>query len=78
MRTSSVISISLPTAMLKEASRLAKKSHMTRSEYLRASLRVRMEEQLFADAVLNADQARREGKMKVLRPGDLTKMMKAS
>ena len=39
MRTSNVISISLPPTLVLETKRLAKKQHMTYSELLRTALR---------------------------------------
>ncbi len=78
MRTSTIFAVSLPPALATESERAARKQHMTRSELHRTALRHYLEELHLNEAIRSADQARREGKIKVLHPGDLAKMMRAS
>ncbi|HBF67480.1 MAG TPA: CopG family transcriptional regulator [Candidatus Magasanikbacteria bacterium] len=74
MRTTSLITISLPPAMLKKAELLAKKDHMTRSELLRVALRTYLEEQSAREAIRIYKQEARKGALKELK-GSLTNVM---
>ncbi|HEX9502965.1 MAG TPA: ribbon-helix-helix domain-containing protein [Patescibacteria group bacterium] len=78
MRTSSLVTISLPPEMVAESEKLAKQQHMTRSELLRIALRRYMEESQLEEAVRIADDELRRGTLKVLRPGGLSALMKKS
>lgn len=62
MRTSEVISITLPPKLLREAERLAKKEGRTRSELFREALRRYLAEQSLRDLQrYGAQQARKLG-----------------
>ena len=75
MRTTSVVTISLPPAMVKESERLAKNSQMTRSEFMRAAIRRFIEELGADEAIRIADEELRAGKLKILPKGGLAKLM---
>ncbi len=76
MRTSSLVTISLPPEMVAESEKLAKKQHMTRSELLRMALRRYFEEMMTEEAIRIADEEFRLGKLKVLPKGGLAALMK--
>lgn len=61
--------------MVKEAEKVAKKKHMTRSEFMRAALRHFIEEMQFDEAVRIADEELKTGKYKVLPPGGLAALI---
>lgn len=67
MRTSSLVTVSLPPAMVKESERIAKRHHMTRSELMRTALRRFLEEQAALEAIKVYEQERRTGKLKTLK-----------
>ena len=74
MRTSSLVTISLPPEMVMESEKVAKQQHMTRSELLRTALRVYLEEVSAQEAIRVYKKERREGKLKVLK-GSLADLM---
>ena len=76
MRTSSLVSISLPPKMVSEAEKVARKKHMTRSELLRTALRQYLEWQMAEEVMHVADEELKSGKIKVLPPGGLAALMK--
>ena len=76
MRTSSIVTISVPPALAIQATRLAKKKHMTKSELLRAALRRYLEELQMEEAIAIADEELKQGKLKILTPGGLAELMK--
>ncbi len=67
MRTSSLVTVSLPPAMVKASEKMAKRHHMTRSELMRTALRHFLEEQAALEATRIYEQERRTGKLKVLK-----------
>ena len=85
MRKTSLVTISLPPAMVKESTQLANAYQMTRSEFLRAAIRnyteelkrkakkTAWEEKQALKAITMADRERKAGKLKILQPGDLAK-----
>jgi metal-responsive CopG/Arc/MetJ family transcriptional regulator len=75
MRNTSLVTISLPPAMVKESERLAKTSQMTRSEFMRAAIRRYIEELDTDEAIKIADEEFKSGKLKVLPIGGLAKLM---
>ena len=89
MRNTSLVTISLPPAMVKESERLAKNRQMTRSEFMRAAIRkfieefdesrakrIAWEEKDTLKAIQSFERAKKAGKLKVLLPGDLAKWAK--
>ena len=67
MRTSAVITMSLPTKLLAFSDRLAKKNSMTRSELIRMGLR-KIAEELHAEEIIREyEQDKRAGKLKELK-----------
>ncbi len=78
MRTSTIMSVSLPPAMVKDCERVAKQSHMTRSELFRSALRRYLEEIRLEGALHAAEEARKNGTMKVLKSGGLARLLKQS
>ncbi len=89
MRNTSLVTISLPPAMVKESERLAKTRQMTRSEFMRAAIRrfieeldktqakrIAWEERDTLKAIQSFEKAKKAGKLKILRPGDLAKWAK--
>ncbi|MBI4262178.1 ribbon-helix-helix protein, CopG family [Candidatus Uhrbacteria bacterium] len=75
MRTSSVLTISLPPSMVRDLERVTKKTQMTRSELLRAALRRFFEEENAMDAIRIANTERAQGKLKLLPKGGLAQLM---
>ena len=75
-RTTNIVSISLPPKLNREAERFAEKRHMTKSEFLRLTLRNYLEEHESLEAIRIAKKELKEGKLKVLR-GSLTGLMRA-
>ena len=69
MRTSSLVTISLPSTMVRETEKIARKKKMTRSELLRTALRVYLEELDTQDAIRIADRELRDGTIKELKAG---------
>ena len=67
MRTSNVITMSLPTKLLAASDRLAKKNSMTRSELIRMGLRKIIEELEVGEVVREYEQDKRSGKLKELK-----------
>ena len=86
MRNTSLVTISLPPAMVKESDYRAKSKQMTRSELIRAALReylerhdakrIAWEEQDTLKAIKIAEKEFKAGKAKVLSVGQLAKLMK--
>lgn len=75
MRTTTLVTISLPPAIVKEAERIARKQHMTRSELHRAALRRYLEEQMAEEAIRVYKKELREGKLKELK-GSIVDLMR--
>ena len=75
-RTTNIISISLPPKLNREAETFAKRQHMTKSEFLRLTLRNYLEEHEALEAIRVAKKELKEGKLKILR-GSLTDLMRA-
>ena len=75
MRNTSLVTISLPPAMVKESERLAKTNQMTRSEFVRAAIRRFIEELDTDEAIKIADEELAAGKLKLLPRGGLAKLM---
>ncbi len=76
MRTTSLVTISLPPEILTESERAAKRQHMTRSEFLRAALRRYLEEAKLEEALAIAEKELVLGQAKKLTRGGLAKMMR--
>ena len=74
MRTTSLVTVSLPPALVVQSEKIAKKYHMTRSELLRTALRHFIEEQQALEAVAVYEKERRTKKLKVLK-GSLASLM---
>ncbi len=73
MRTTAVVTISLPPKMVAWTERTAKLKHMTRSELLRTALRAYLEQQDALSAIREYKQEFRSGTLKELKGslGDL-------
>lgn len=76
MRTSSLITISLPPLLATESLKAAKKQHMTRSELWRAALRHYLEELRLEQAIRLAETELATGKARVLPRGGLATLMR--
>ena len=86
MRTTSLVTISLPPAMIKESDKTAKTRQMTRSEFMRAALReylerhdakrIAWEEKDTDEAIKAFEREQKLGKLKVLPVGGLAKLMR--
>lgn len=76
MRTSSLVTISVPPLMLKESEKVARRKHMTRSELMRTALRQYLEWQMAEEAIRVADEELENGMAKILPSGGLVKLMK--
>lgn len=77
MRTSALITVSLPPGLLVEAERLARKKHMTRSELYRTALRRYLEETKLDKALRVSEEEMELGKAKTLRRGGLAVLLQA-
>lgn len=75
-RTTNVISISLPPPLNREAGIFAEKKHMTKSEFLRLTLRYYIEEQEALEGIRVARKETQEGRLKTLR-GPISRLMRA-
>lgn len=88
MRSTSLVTISLPKALRAETEKLAKRQSMTRSELLRVAIRayieetktkkrlqISREEKLALKAITSFETERKQGKLKILR-GSLVDLMK--
>ena len=76
MRQSLVVTISLPSQLVDESEKWARRKHMTRSEFFRAALRRHLEEQDTLEAVRIYRAEKKAGKLKELR-GSLVDLMKS-
>lgn len=74
MRTSSLVTISLPPALVTQSEKIAKKNHMTRSELFRTALRSFIEEQNALEAISVYKKERDSKKLKTLK-NSLTSLM---
>lgn len=74
MRTSSLITFSIPPVMVTQAEKVARRQHMTRSELIRSALRRYLEDLSAEEAVRTYKKERREGKLKELK-GSLRSLM---
>ena len=74
MRTSRLVTMSLPPKMLAESGRVAKRKNMNRSELLRTALRAYLEEVRALDAVNEYRKEKNNGKLKILK-GSLADLM---
>ena len=75
MRNTSLVTISLPPAMVKESERMARVQQMTRSEFMRAAIRRFIEELDTDEAIRIADEELKSGKLKVLPKGGLARLI---
>ncbi len=75
MRTSSIVTISLPIAMIRKTAQIAKKQSMTRSELFRQAIReyVEVQDMKHAEDVFEKELA--AGTLKELTPGMLSRLM---
>ena len=72
MRTSKIVSITLPPAMVKQADKLARKENRTKSELVREALRRYIVQQEFKELQrYGVDQAKRQG----LKPSDVNRLI---
>ena len=88
MRKTSLVTISLPPAMVKESTQLANEYQMTRSEFLRAAIRsyteelkrkakkTAWEEKQALKAITIAHKELRAGKLITSPPGGLAELLK--
>lgn len=67
MRTSSLVTISLPPALVTQSQKIAKKNHMTRSELFRTALKSFIEEQNAREAIAIYKKERATKKLKTLK-----------
>lgn len=74
VRASSLVTVSLPRRMLSASDRVAKRHHMTRSEFVRTALRRYLEEVDAAEAVRIYQDEKKAGKLKTLK-GSLAALM---
>ena len=74
MRTSSLITVSLPPPLLRDAERLARVRFMSRSELVRDSLRRTLDEARAENAVRLYEREKMSGKLRVLK-GSLVNLM---
>lgn len=75
MRTTELITISLPQKMLKISEKIARAKHMTRSEFVRNALRTYIEGVHAEEAVQVYKNESREGTLKELK-GSLVSLMR--
>ena len=75
MRTSTIVSISLPPAMARQSEKIASQQQMTRSELVRTALRNYLAELDAAKSIRVYNQEKRAGKLKVLK-GSLASLMR--
>ena len=75
MRTSTLLTISLPPALASQAEKAARTQHMTRSELFRDALRNYIEELMAEEAIHVFEKERRDGKLKTLSSGSLADLM---
>lgn len=76
MRTSSLITISLPPALVNQTEKVAKRRHMTRSELLRTALRHYLEEVQLEEAIQSATDDLVHGRTKILPRGGLAQLLR--
>lgn len=74
MRNTQIVTTSIPPKMIKEAERLAKSKHMTRSELFRQALRQYLEEASAMEAIRVYKEEKASGKLKTLK-GSLADLM---
>lgn len=67
MRTSSLVTFSIPPALIMQAERIARRQHMTRSELIRSALRRYLEELAAEESIRIYKKERRGGKLKELK-----------
>ena len=75
MRTSTIVTVSLPPAMVVVTKKIARKKHMTQSELFRTALRVYIEEQKAHEAIHVFERERRTGRLKELK-GSLSDLVR--
>ena len=76
MRSTSLVTISMPPEMVAESEKVAEKKHMTRSELLRAALRFYLEEASLEEAMYIAEKELASGRAKKLAKGGLVRLMR--
>lgn len=76
MRTSSIVTISLPPSLVRESEKAARRQRMTRSELLRMALRHYLEELQLEEALRVAERELAAGKSKTLPRGGLASIMR--
>lgn len=74
MRTTSLVTVSLPPVLLRTSQKIANQKQMTRSELIREALRRYIEEQDASEAVRVYEQELHTGKLKKLK-GSLVNLM---
>lgn len=74
MRTTNLVTISLPPGLLRTSQKIATQKQMTRSELIREALRRYIEEQDALEAVRVYEQELHTGKLKKLK-GSLVKLL---
>lgn len=77
MRTSSLLTVSLPPQMASQARKIAKNKQMTNSELMRTALRFYFEQVYVDEVVKTAERDFRSGKAKILPPGGLADLMRS-
>lgn len=75
MRTSAIVTVSLPPAMVVVTKKIARKKHMTQSELFRTALRRYCEELEFETAARIAEEELQQGKLKMLPRGGLAALL---
>ena len=76
MRTSEIMTISLPSQLAIASANGAKRHSMTRSEFMRAALRYYLEYQNLGEAVATAHAERKSGKLRTLPKGGLATLIR--
>lgn len=74
-RVSSLVTVSLPRRMLTASDRLAKRKHMTRSEFLRTALRRYLEETDALESIRIYEEEKRKRKLKTVK-GSIAQLMR--
>lgn len=75
MRTTNLVTISLPPGLVVEIQKIIKSQHMTRSELFRDALRQYIEEQQAKEAIRIFEKEKRAGKLRILK-GSLADLMR--
>ncbi|MDO8617724.1 MAG: ribbon-helix-helix domain-containing protein [Candidatus Uhrbacteria bacterium] len=76
MRTSTLVTVSLPSGLRSASEKVAKRKHMTRSELVRTALRSYIASHQTEEALRVYREEKQAGKLKVLK-GSLADLMSA-